>query len=80
MATQFSSLGWRISWTEEPGGYSPWNCNDSDMTATTEQHASQNTTSLRAGHLTRNKRTRSPEDRKQDACLSSAFAAIWNYI
>ena len=24
MATHFSILAWRIPWTEEPGGYSPW--------------------------------------------------------
>ena len=24
MATQFSTLAWRIPWTEEPGGHSPW--------------------------------------------------------
>ena len=29
MATHSSILAWRIPWTEEPGGYSPWG---SDMT------------------------------------------------
>ena len=24
MATNSSILAWRVSWTEEPGGYSPW--------------------------------------------------------
>ena len=24
MATRSSILAWKISWTEEPGGYSPW--------------------------------------------------------
>ena len=24
MATHSSTLDWRIPWTEEPGGYSPW--------------------------------------------------------
>ena len=24
MTTHFSILAWRIPWTEEPGGYSPW--------------------------------------------------------
>ena len=24
MATRSSILAWRIPWTEEPGGYSPW--------------------------------------------------------
>ena len=24
MATHSSVLAWRIPWTEEPGGYSPW--------------------------------------------------------
>ena len=26
MATYSSILAWRIPWTEEPGGYSPWGC------------------------------------------------------
>ena len=26
MATHSSILAWRIPWTEEPGGYTPWNC------------------------------------------------------
>ena len=24
MATHSSTLAWKIPWTEEPGGYSPW--------------------------------------------------------
>ena len=33
MATHFSILAWRISWTEEPGGlYSPWGLKELDMT------------------------------------------------
>ena len=32
MATHFSILAWRISWTEEPAGYSPWGCKVSDTT------------------------------------------------
>ena len=36
MATQSSSLTWRISWTEEPGGYSPYGCIESDTTEVTE--------------------------------------------
>ena len=30
--TNSNILAWRISWTEEPGGYSPWDCKESDMT------------------------------------------------
>ena len=30
MATHSSILAWRISWTEEPGGYSPWVCKELD--------------------------------------------------
>ena len=26
MATRSSVLAWEISWTEKPGGYSPWGC------------------------------------------------------
>ena len=32
MATHLSILAWRISWTEEPVGYSPWGHRESDMT------------------------------------------------
>ena len=32
MATHFSILAWRIPWTEEPVGYSPWGCKESDTT------------------------------------------------
>ena len=30
--THSSILAWRIPWTEEPGGYSPWGYKQSDMT------------------------------------------------
>ena len=32
MATHSSILAWRIPWMEEPGGYSPQGCKESDMT------------------------------------------------
>ena len=32
MATHCSILAWRIPWTEEPGGLSPWGHKESDMT------------------------------------------------
>ena len=32
MATHSSILAWRIPWTEEPVGYSPWSGKGSDMT------------------------------------------------
>ena len=32
MATHSSILAWRIPWTEEPGGYSPWGSKELDMT------------------------------------------------
>ena len=32
MATPSSILAWRIPWTEEPGGYSPWGHKESDTT------------------------------------------------
>ena len=32
MAADSSILAWRIPWTEELGGYSPWGCKESDMT------------------------------------------------
>ena len=38
MATHSGILAWRIPWTEEPGGYSPWGHKESDTTEAT-QHA-----------------------------------------
>ena len=32
MATHSSTLAWKILRTEEPGRYSPWGCEESDMT------------------------------------------------
>ena len=32
MATHSRILAWRIPWTEEPGGYSPWSHKESDTT------------------------------------------------
>ena len=32
MTTYSCILAWRIPWTEEPGGYSPWDRKESDMT------------------------------------------------
>ena len=32
MATQSSVLAWRIPWTEQPGGYSPWGGKELDTT------------------------------------------------
>ena len=35
MATHSSILAWRIPWTEESGGYSPWGLKESDTTEAT---------------------------------------------
>ena len=35
IVTHSSVLAWRIPWTEEPGGYSPWGHNELDMTEVT---------------------------------------------
>jgi len=32
MATHSNILAWRILWTAEPGGYSPWDHKELDMT------------------------------------------------
>ena len=31
MATHSSIIAWKIPWTEEPVGYSPWGRKESDM-------------------------------------------------
>ena len=38
MATHSSILAWRILWTEEPGGYSPWGRKVSDTTERLSMH------------------------------------------
>ena len=38
MATPSSILAWRIPWTEEPVGYSPWGCKELDMTERLHVH------------------------------------------
>ena len=32
MAIHSSTIAWKIPWTEEPGGYSPWRCKESNTT------------------------------------------------
>ena len=32
MAAHFNILAWKILWTEEPVGYSPWGCKELNMT------------------------------------------------
>ena len=46
MATHSSILAWRIPCTEEPVGYSPWGCEELDMT---EQVSTSTTTILVSG-------------------------------
>ena len=36
MATHSSILAWRIPWTGEPAGYSPWSCKELDMIVRSE--------------------------------------------
>ena len=38
MAIHFSILAWRIPWTEEPVGYSPWGPKESDLTEQLHLH------------------------------------------
>ena len=39
MATHSSMLAWKISWTEEPGGYSPWGPQSLTQLSTSTQHS-----------------------------------------
>ena len=43
MATYSSILAWRILWTENLGGYSPWDHKKLDMTAHAPVHAHTHT-------------------------------------
>ena len=45
MATHSSILAWKIPWTEEPGGYSPW-ARKKNMTEVTEYADSHTAYSL----------------------------------
>ena len=45
MAAHSNVLAWRISWTEEPGGYSPWGHKESDTTEVTK-HSTRVRTSV----------------------------------
>ena len=38
MATRCSILAWKIPWTDEPGGYSPWGHKDLEMTEQLSAH------------------------------------------
>ena len=40
MATQSTTLDWKIPWMEKPGvGYSPWGCRESDTTKQLHFHS-----------------------------------------
>ena len=39
MSPHSSTLAWRIPWTEEPGGLSPWGLEESDTTEQLHFHA-----------------------------------------
>ena len=40
MAPHSSTFAWKIPWTEEPGGYSPWGHKESDTTEQLHFHFS----------------------------------------
>ena len=51
-ATHSSILAWRVSWTEEPGGYGPWGRKESDTAEYVYTHTHTHTyTSLCGGTL-----------------------------
>ena len=47
MATHSSILTWKIQWTEEPGGCSPWGHKESDKTEGLRVHTHTHTHTLR---------------------------------
>ena len=50
LATHSSTLAWKIPRTEEPGGgYSPWDCKESDTTERPSTHACMTTFSKNTG-------------------------------
>ena len=48
MVTLSSILAWKIPWTEELAGYSPWGCKESDMTERTHIYMVQRGLQLKA--------------------------------
>ena len=49
MATHSSIFAWRIPWTEDLEGYSPWGHKESDTTETTHTHAETTLTIVTSG-------------------------------
>ena len=43
VATHSRILAWKIPWTGELAGYSPWGCKESDMTERAHRHLSIST-------------------------------------
>ena len=54
-ATHSSILAWKIPWIEEPGGYSPWGCEESDTTEHPTHPASDGDSTLQTRNRTRRK-------------------------
>ena len=50
MAPHSSTLAWKIPWTEEPGGCSPWGLEESDMTERLHFHFSLSCTGEENGN------------------------------
>ena len=46
MATHSSIPAWEIPWTEARGGYSPWDCQELDMTEQLNTHTQTHTSIL----------------------------------
>jgi len=51
MATHSSILVWKIPWTDEPGGLSPWGCQESNTTEATEHSSMHFSTKLCACYI-----------------------------
>ena len=53
MATQSSTLAWRIPWTEEPGGLQSMDCKESDTTKrlSMAQHINKGTYEIMLGNV-----------------------------
>ena len=54
MATHSSLLAWRMPWTEEPGGYSPWGHKESDTTeqlTLSQRNIVASADRIRPGHI-----------------------------
>ena len=64
MAANSSTLAWKVPWTEEPGGLSPWGRGESDITEQLDFHFSLSCIGERNGNPLQCSCLENPRDRE----------------